>query len=171
MLNSTYWTSNPVAVVLCRIMFIVNLRYSTGVFADVYRSRNNHNLSLSIDHSNTREVRKLGARNGEMVTLLRKLTNKLGDTIDAWDRFQRKDIGYFLFDDELPTTAFLLKCSINAVDNVFLDLRDILRKLRQLEKGLCQDSPQGVSHLFSIVGVKTCNLLSCHDMLGLIEAA
>ena len=90
-----------------------------------------------------------------MVTLLRKLISKLGDTIDAWDRFQRKDIGYFLFDDGLPTTASLLKCSVNEVDNVFLDLKDILRKLRQLEKGLCQDNPQGVSDFISSLGIKT----------------
>jgi hypothetical protein len=82
-----------------------------------------------------------------MVTLLRKLISRLGDTVDAWKRFQRKDIGYFLFDDGLPTSSSLLTCSVNAVDNVFLDLKDILSKFRQLEEKLCQDSPQGVSDL------------------------
>jgi hypothetical protein len=137
------------------------------MISDINRSRNNHNLSLNIDHSNTREVRKIGAWNGEMVTLLRKLISKLGDTIDAWDRFQRKDIGYFLFDDELSTTASLLKCSVSEVDNVFLDLKDILRKLRQLEKGLCQDNPQGVSDFISSLGVNTSDLLS-HDYIWVL---
>jgi hypothetical protein len=141
------------------------------MISDINRSRNNHNLSLNINHSNTREVRKIGARNGEMVTLLRKLISKLGGTIDAWDRFQRKDIGYFLFDDELSTTASLLKCSVNEVDNVFLDLKDILRKLRQLETGLCQDNPQGVSDVISSLGVKTTDLLSHDYILGLTETA
>ena len=102
---------------------------------------------MNIDYSTTRGVREIGAWNGEMVTLLRKLIRSLGDTVEAWDRFQRKDIAYFLFDDDLPTTSSLLKSSINEVDNVFLDLKDILRKLVKLEKGLCQDSPQGVSTL------------------------
>jgi hypothetical protein len=92
-------------------------------------------------------VREIGAWNGEMVTLLRTLIGKLEDTVEAWDRFQKKDVAYFRFDDELLTTSLLLKSSINEVDNVFLDLKDILRKLRKLEKGLCQDSPQGVSTL------------------------
>ena len=83
-----------------------------------------------------------------MVKFLRRLSTKLGDTINAWDRFQRKDICYFLYDDELSTTDLLLKSSVNEVDNVFLDLRDIFKKLRQLEEGLCRDSPQGVSDIF-----------------------
>ena len=132
-----------------------NLSHRVWIISDINRSRNSHNLSLKIDHSNTKEVRKIGEWNGEMVTLLRKLISKLGDTIDAWDRFQRKDIGYFLFDDGLPTNASLLKCSVNEVDNVFLDLKDILRKFRQLEKGLCQDNPQGVSDFISSLGIKT----------------
>jgi hypothetical protein len=102
---------------------------------------------LNIDYSTTSGVREIGTWNGEMVTLLRKLISKLGDTVEAWDRFQKKDIGYFMFDDGLPTTSSLLRFSVNEVDNVFLDLKDILRKLRKLEKGLCQDSPQGVSSL------------------------
>lgn len=99
-----------------------------------------------------------------MVTSLRKLIAKLGDTVDAWDKFQKKDIGYFLVDDELPTTASLLKCSVNEVDNVFLDLKDILRKLRLLEKGVCQDSPQGVSQLISSPGFKASDLL-CYSCI------
>ncbi|KAE9375793.1 hypothetical protein N431DRAFT_454401 [Stipitochalara longipes BDJ] len=110
--------------------------------------KSNHNHPLEIDHWNTRGVREIGVWNGEMVRLLRKLINKLGDTLDAWDRFHKKDIGYFLFDDDLSTTESILKNSVDKVDNVFLDLKDILKKLRKLEKGLCQDSPQGLhAHL------------------------
>jgi hypothetical protein len=113
---------------------------------DLHRSRKNHNLPVDFDNLNTRQgVREIGAWNRKMVALLRKLISRLGDTVDAWDRFQRKDIGYFLFDDDAPTKASLLKGSVNDVDNVFLDLKDIFRKLRQLEDELCQDSPQGVS--------------------------
>jgi hypothetical protein len=114
--------------------------------ADLHRSRKNHNLPVDFDNLNTRQgVREIGAWNRKMVALLRRLISRLGDTVDAWDRFQRKDIGYFLFDDDAPTKASLLKGSVNVVDNIFLDLKDIFRKLRQLEEELCQDSPQGVS--------------------------
>jgi hypothetical protein len=84
----------------------------------------------------------------DIIALLRKLISRLGDTVDAWDRFQRKDIGYFLFDDGLPTNSSLLKSSVNEVDNVFLDLKDILRNFLRLEKGLFQDTPHGVSDIF-----------------------
>lgn len=82
-----------------------------------------------------------------MVILLRKLVRRLGDTVDAWDGFQQKDISYFLFDDEFQTASNLLKESVNAVDTVFLDLRGLLRQLQSLKKELCRDSPQGVSNL------------------------
>jgi len=82
-----------------------------------------------------------------MIKLLRRLISRLRNTVDAWERFARKDIGYFLFDDEVPTESRVLKSSVNEVDNVFLELTGILKKLEQLERGRCQDSPQGVSHL------------------------
>ena len=83
-----------------------------------------------------------------MVKLLRKLINKLGDTVEAWERFVRKDIGYFLFDDDgVPSTSSFLKFSVNAVDNIFLELKDILRKFKHLEEELCKDNPLlGVSY-------------------------
>jgi hypothetical protein len=82
-----------------------------------------------------------------MVKLLRRLISRLGDTLDAWDKFKRKDIGYFLIDNGVPTESRVLTSSVNEVDNVFLELNSIVKKLRQLEKGLVQDSPQGVSDL------------------------
>jgi hypothetical protein len=82
-----------------------------------------------------------------MVTLLRRLRSTLSDTVDAWDKFQRKEIGYFLFDDASPTTSSDLESSVSAVDDVFLDLKGIFKKLRELEDELCQDNPQGVSFL------------------------
>ncbi|PMD62171.1 uncharacterized protein K444DRAFT_363261 [Hyaloscypha bicolor E] len=76
-----------------------------------------------------------------MVKLLRKLMSKLGDTAEAWERFRRKDIGYFIPDDDgVPSTSSFLKCSVNVVDNIFLDLKDILRKFRHLEQELCKDN-------------------------------
>ena len=80
-----------------------------------------------------------------MVMLLRQLINRLSDTVGAWVKFQRKEIGYFLYDGESSTAASCLKSSLDAVDNAFWDLKDLLRKLRDLERELCQDNPQGVS--------------------------
>lgn len=84
-----------------------------------------------------------------MVRLLRRLLSGLGNTVDAWDRFVKKDLEFFSFDDGVLTTSPLLISSLNAVDAVFTDLKDIHKKLRQLEEELCRDSPQGVSHLRS----------------------
>ena len=82
-----------------------------------------------------------------MVKVLRRLKSRLSDTVDAWDKFQRKQIGYFLLDDSFPTSSSPLKSSVSAVDDVFLDLKGFLKKLQQLENELCQDNPQGVSSL------------------------
>jgi hypothetical protein len=79
-----------------------------------------------------------------MVMLLRKLTSRLANTVDAWDIFQRKEISYFLFDGESQTTSTLLVSTVNAVDGCFLDLKGILRQLQTLQDELCQESPQGV---------------------------
>jgi hypothetical protein len=80
-----------------------------------------------------------------MVMLLRSLICRLGDTVDAWEGFQRKDIGYFQFDDDSPTSALFLKDLVNSVETIFSHLRYILRRFHQLENELRQDSPQGVS--------------------------
>jgi hypothetical protein len=82
-----------------------------------------------------------------MVTLLRLLNSRLSDTIDAWDIFQRKEIGYFLLDDTSPTTSLLLEHSVSAVEDVFLGLKTIFKKLQALESELCQDIPYGVGLL------------------------
>jgi hypothetical protein len=80
-----------------------------------------------------------------MVELLRLLRNRLSDTVAAWDEFRRGEIGYFN-DGESTAVLSPLKDSIGAVNKAFSDLKEVLRKLRDLERELCEDSPQGVSH-------------------------
>lgn len=82
-----------------------------------------------------------------MVMLLRQLISPLSDTVEAWDEFRREEIGYFLYDGEYPTASSSLKPSAAAVKKTFSDLNAILRKLEALRKELCEDHPQGVSHL------------------------
>jgi len=86
-----------------------------------------------------------------MVRLIRQLISGLSDTVGAWDEFERKEIGYFLYDGESPSTSSppSLKSSVAAVDKAFSALKVLLRKLRDLEKELCEDNPQGVSHISS----------------------
>jgi hypothetical protein len=61
------------------------------------RSKGHVGLPSSFDDLTTRQaVRSFSEWSREMVALLRKLVNRLGNTVDAWDRFQRKDMGYFL---------------------------------------------------------------------------
>jgi hypothetical protein len=80
-----------------------------------------------------------------MVTLLRQLKGRLSDTLDAWATFQQKDMGYFLVHDPSPISSSSLQYSVEAVEDVFFDLKGIHKKLRLLEEELCQDNPQGAS--------------------------
>lgn len=84
-----------------------------------------------------------------MVKLLRQLIRGLSDIVGAWEKFQRKDIGYFLHDVKPSTAPPSLKLSVNAVDKTFSELKELHRKLEELKKELCEDNPQGVSHLFN----------------------
>lgn len=72
-------------------------------------------------------MRRIEEWKRELVRLAKMLLNALQDTIDAWDRFQWKEIDYFLADDGVPTP--LLKGSVNVVNTVFCDLKDIHRRL------------------------------------------
>lgn len=83
-----------------------------------------------------------------MVKLLTQLISGLSETVGAWDEFEQYEIGHFLFDGEFATVSSPLISSIAAVRKVFSDLKVLLRKLEQLERELCKDNPQGVSHLF-----------------------
>jgi hypothetical protein len=80
-----------------------------------------------------------------MVELLRRLKNRLSDAIATWDEFRGAEIGYF-YDSDSTAVLSPLKVSMGAVNKSFSDLKEILRKLRDLERELCEDSPQGVSH-------------------------
>lgn len=112
------------------------------------RSRLNHVFPMSSNRDKTRqELRDFSIWSTHMVRLLRQLIGGLSDTVGAWDEFQRKEIGYFLYDGESPTASSSLKSSVAAVDKAFSALKVLLRKLRDLEKELCEDNPQGVSHL------------------------
>ena len=84
-----------------------------------------------------------------MVKLLRQLISGLSDTVGGWEKFQRKDIGYFLNHIKSPTTTSHLDSSVDAVGKAFLELMHLLRKLQSLKNELCEDNPQGVSRLSS----------------------
>jgi hypothetical protein len=79
-----------------------------------------------------------------MVNLLRHLIRGLSDTAGAWEKFQRKEIGYF-HDSNSSTASPPLEPSVNAVDKAFSELEVLRRKLQDLKKELCEDNPQGVS--------------------------
>jgi hypothetical protein len=80
------------------------------------------------------------------VKFLRQLTRRLSDTVGGWDKFQRKEIWYFLD----STASASLKPSVDATDTTFSELKEILRKLQAFEKELCEDNPQGVRLLFHL---------------------
>ena len=83
-----------------------------------------------------------------MVELSRQLIRLLSGTVEAWGEFQRKEIGYFLYDGESPTASPSLRPSLDNIDRVFSNLKGCLRKLQDFEKELREDRPHGVSRLF-----------------------
>jgi hypothetical protein len=105
------------------------------------------------------KVWEISVRNSQMVSFLRQLKGRLSETIDAWDRFKRKDLGYFIIQDDSQTSLSALKSSIDVVDDSFLDLKCILKRIKQHEDELCQDNPQGVSQLSLIVRIHRPTLL------------
>jgi hypothetical protein len=79
--------------------------------------------------------------------LLRQLIRRLSGAVEAWGEFQRKEIGYFLYDGESPTASPSLRPSLDAVDRVFSNFKGCLRRLQDFEKELREDHPHGVSRL------------------------
>jgi hypothetical protein len=82
-----------------------------------------------------------------MVKLLRQLISRLSDTVDAWDQFQQKEIGYFGCHSEPPAASPSLKSSVAAVEKPFGKLKVLRGALQDLKKELCEENPQGVSCL------------------------
>jgi len=99
-----------------------------------------------------------------MLKLLMQLITGLSNTVEVWDRFKQKDMYYFLFDDDYGslTSSSPLKSSVNSVDDCFLDLKDILKKLCRLEGELHKNNR--VSHL-SCPKLKA-NYTSCFNRCG-----
>jgi hypothetical protein len=68
---------------------------------------------------------------------LLELANTLSKTVDAWDEFQKSELGYFL-NDHSPRDAQNSALSINAIKKHFKEMRDQLRILQNQEK-LCNN--------------------------------
>jgi hypothetical protein len=109
----------------------------------------NHEYLLSCNDSKSREEALLDHTNWntQILELSRQLIRLLSGTVEAWGEFQRKEIGYFLYDGESPTASPSLRPSLDGVDRVFSNLKGCLRKLQDFEKELCADNPRGVSRL------------------------
>jgi len=73
--------------------------------------------------------------------LLRQLMGRLSGAVETWGEFQRKEIGYFLYDGESPTASPSLGPSLDGIDKVFSNFKGCLRKLQDLEKELRGDRP------------------------------
>jgi hypothetical protein len=114
----------------------------------INRSRMNDEYLLSCNGFKSKEV-LLDSTNWitQLVELLRQLIRLLSRTVEAWDEFQRKEIGYFLYDGESPTASPSLRPSLDNIDRVFSNLKGCLRKLQDFEKELRDDHPHGVSRL------------------------
>ena len=76
-----------------------------------------------------------------MVNLLEQLISSLSDTVQAWEEFQRKEIGYFLYGSDSLNCSAPLRPIVDAIDKEFSQLRDNLLKLERLRKELCEANP------------------------------
>jgi hypothetical protein len=112
------------------------------------RARTNHIIPKSSNDASRQAARNYSEWCAQMVELLRLLRKRLSDTVATWDEFREGEIGYFN-DDESTAAWSPLKDSVGTVNTAFSDLKGILRKLRDLERELGEDSPQGVSHFSS----------------------
>ena len=83
-----------------------------------------------------------------MVILLRQLVKCLSATIRTWEKFQRREIGYFLY-EESGAASSSLRPSLFAIDKAFSELNELRGLLQDLKKELCEDNPQGVSYALS----------------------
>lgn len=77
-----------------------------------------------------------------MVKLLRLLISGLFDTIQAWDQFAEKEIGYLRCPND-PRNA--LASPLDAIEKAFREMKKLHKKLQNLRKELCEENPQGVS--------------------------
>jgi hypothetical protein len=103
-------------------------------------------LPLSSDDPKARgQVRDSIRWNNQMVKLLQQLISGLSDTIQVWDHFQQKDIGYFRCQSDPPNS---LASSLDTIERAFGKLRMLRTKLQTLKKELCDNAPQGVSCIF-----------------------
>ena len=109
------------------------------------RARTNHIIPKSSNDASRQAARNYSEWCVQMVELLRLLRKRLSDTVATWDEFREGEIGYFN-DDESTAAWSPLKDSVGTVNTAFSDLKGILRKLRDLERELGEDSPQGVSY-------------------------
>ncbi|PMD14241.1 hypothetical protein NA56DRAFT_664794 [Hyaloscypha hepaticicola] len=120
-------------------------RETINVVEDIVKqARTNHVISKPSDDASRQAALNYSNWCNQLIQLLKLLINSLSDTVATWDEFQRGEIGYF---DDGEAKSPLTK-SMFIVKKKFSDLKEILRKLRDLELQLCADSPQGLhAHL------------------------
>ncbi|KAH8585450.1 hypothetical protein B0O99DRAFT_603293, partial [Bisporella sp. PMI_857] len=143
------WTPREYFFKVLEIRMNQVLREWNGIFLwaekEVKQSRTHHLFPLPSSDHKIGQVRELCVWNSQMVNILRDLIDRLSDTVGAWDEFWRNEIGFFQDDDEPSTSSQWLKSSIAAVSKAVSTLNALLPKLKDLEKKLCKDSPQGLN--------------------------
>jgi hypothetical protein len=80
--------------------------------------------------------------NHQMISLLRQLITSLLDTVEVWNHFTRKEIGYFRCESDPPNP---LASPLGAIEKSFQELERLHKKLQNLRKELCGENPQRVS--------------------------
>ncbi|PVH77593.1 hypothetical protein DL98DRAFT_266351 [Cadophora sp. DSE1049] len=115
-------------------------------FSSANRSRTNLFFALSSNNPRAKqEVTNFIRWNLYMTNFLRLLGRKLSDTVAAWDSFRENGIYYF--DDD----------SVSPVETAFGKLKAHLQKLRDLEKELRDDNPDGLNVHLGLESIEATN--------------
>ncbi|KAH6720868.1 hypothetical protein BKA61DRAFT_668764 [Leptodontidium sp. MPI-SDFR-AT-0119] len=113
---------------------------------EVQQSRTNLFFALSSnDPKAKQEVTNFIRWNLYMTNFLRLLGMKLSDTVAAWDSFRENGIYYFNDYSVIP------------IETAFGELKAQLQKLRDLEKELRQDNPDGLNVHLSLENIEATN--------------
>lgn len=101
----------------------------------------------STDPKARQQVRDFILWNHQMISLLRQLMIGLLDTVEVWDQFTEKEIGFFLCQSDPPNA---LASPLGAIEKSFQEMKRLHNKLQNLRKELREENPQRLNAHLSL---------------------
>ena len=79
-------------------------------------------------------------RNAKTAEQLGILKSSITKTIDAWRKFLKRDVGYFLDQESTSWVSTKIQPLIDAIDTTYLELEDMSKSLEELHSAVISDS-------------------------------